>query len=212
MLQFDRGDNFLIHSKQSSASDLAVITRIIILSGLLVLLPAGVSAQSFSLPSFSAPSFSTSNIYVAGFLDRFALDVESSSNELEPLVATAAVGYWVLEGVGLELDLGTGVTDDSIGSLDVDLRSKVGLSLRFESPPAERFAVYASFGFVRTSYRAEFGGVSSTLSLPGGRLALGFTYAIRPQFVFDGAFTHHDLDGDARINSFRVGVRYDFGS
>ena len=179
-----------------------MIRRIIILSGLLALLPAGVSAQSFS----------TSNIYVAGFLDRLSLGVDGSSAELQPLVAAASVGYWVLEGVGLELDVGTGVTDDSVGSLDVDFRSKIGLSLRLESPPAERFAAYALFGYARTSYRAEVNGASSSISLPGGRLALGLTWLVNSQFVIDGAFTHHDLDGDTRINSFRLGVRYDFGT
>ena len=179
-----------------------MIRRIIILSGLLALLPAGVSAQSFS----------ASNIYVAGFLDRLSLGVDGSSAELQPLVAAASVGYWVLEGVGLELDVGTGVTDDSVGSLDVDFRSKIGLSLRLESPPAERFAAYALFGYARTSYRAEVNGASSSISLPGGRLALGLTWLVNSQFVIDGAFTHHDLDGDTRINSFRFGVRYDLGS
>lgn len=187
-----------------------MIRRIIIVCGLLALLPAGVSAETFS--RFVPQAFSTSNIYFSAFLDRQSLDVDSSSNELEPLVAAVSAGYWVFEGVGLELDVGTGVLDDSIGSLDVDFRSKVGISLRFESPPTERVAAYASFGFVRTSYRAEIGGASSTIVLPGGRLALGLTYLLRSQIVLDGAFTHHDLDGDTRINSFRFGVRYDLGS
>ena len=170
--------------------------------GLLALLPAGASAQAFSPSKF----------YFAGYLDRLALGVDSSSAELQPLVAGVSAGYWLLEGVGLELDAGTGVTDDSVGSLDVDFRSGVALSVRFESPPAERFGAYALFGYARTSYRTSLNGATSTLSLPGGRLALGLTYGITRQIAVDAAFTHHDLDGDTRINSFRLGVRYDLGS
>ncbi len=184
------------------------------LCGLLSLLPAGASAEAFPggfTKDFLKP-FSMSNVYLSAFLDQQSLDAGGGSSDLEPLVAEVSAGYWFLEGVGLELDVGTGVADDSVGNLDVDFRSRVGLSLRFESPPAQRFAAYALFGYVRTSYRAEINGASSTISLPGGRLALGLTYIVKPQFVVDGAFTHHNLEDDARINSFRIGVRYELGS
>ena len=76
----------------------------------------------------------------------------------------------------------------------------------------ERIAAYAAFGYARTAYRTSLNGTTSNISLPGGRLALGLTYVVSRQIAVDAAFTHHDLDGDTRINSFRLGVRYYPGS
>lgn len=174
-----------------------------IFAGLLTLMATGASAQNLQpIP----------NVYLSAFIDRHTLGVIESTAQLKPVIATGSVGYWVFDGVGLELEAGFGLANDSVRNLDVDFGSKLGANLRLESPPVEGFAAYALFGYVRTSYNTNAGGSKSSIVLPGGRLALGMTYALRSQVVLDAAFSHHDYDSDTRINSFRFGIRYDFGS
>jgi|GEM_PF-6379619 len=164
-----------------------------------MLAPVGASAQiSQSFPNF----------YFSGFFDRLSLGEEETAGDIEPLAVTGALGYWVLEGVGLELEAGFGVTDDSIRNLDADLRSEFALNLRLESPPTRGLAAYVLAGYVRTSYELSVDDFSSTINLPGGRIAAGLTYLVNPFIHIDAGVAHHNYADDTRVNSFRIGLRY----
>ncbi len=185
---------------------LAVYRIIIVLCGVVAFMPISKGmAQDASVLHMP-------KAYVSAFLDRHSLGLNDNNVELKPVVGSAAVGYWIRDGIGVELEAGFGVSDDSVGRLDVDHVSTLGASLRLESPPISRFAAYALFGYVRTSYDADTDDASSSVSLPGGRMVLGVTYMLTPKLVLDTAFTHHDYDKEVRINSFRLGVRFDLGS
>lgn len=168
-----------------------------------MLAPLGASAQWLE---------SKPGVYLAAHLDRHSLGEADNSVELRPVVGSASVGYWVKLGIGLELEAGVGVVDDSVGSLDLDFKSHLGVNLRLESLPVSRFAAYALFGYVRSSYDVSVDGSSSSITLPGGRLSFGMTYMINPFLRVDAGFTHHDYDGETRVNSFRFGLRYDLDS
>ena len=105
-----------------------------------------------------------------------------------------------------------GVVDDSVGSLDLDFDSGFGVNLRLESQPVSGFAAYAVFGYVRSSFDVSVDGFNSSITLPGGRLSFGMTYLINRYLHVDAGFSHHDYDGDTRINSFRLGLRYNIDS
>ena len=166
-----------------------------------MLAPLGASAQFVK---------SGQGLYYSGFIDRLSLGTEDlTASEIRPLVASGAIGYWVRKGIGLELEAGFGLTDDSIGDLDIDFNYGFAANLRLESPPISRFAAYALFGYVRTSYDATVDQFDSTIDLPGGRAAFGLTYLLNLQLRVDAGFTHHNYEDDTRINSFRIGLRYD---
>ena len=179
-------------------------TIITIICGVLYLAPCLASAQDFR-------RLSTEGLYLSAFLDRQSLDGLGGDPDLHPGVLSGAVGYWVAKGISLELEGGFGIVDDEIGSLDLDTGSTLALNLRLESPPAERYALYTLFGYVRTTFDATDNGVESSLSFPGLRFALGITYRLTPLIVLDLAATHQNYEDDARINSFRFGVRFDRG-
>jgi len=150
-------------------------------------------------------------LYLSAFADRQSFDGLGGDPDLHPGVLSGAVGYWVAKGIGLELEGGFGIIDDEVGSLDLDTGSLLGLNLRLESPPADNYALYVLFGYVRTTFDAIDNGVESSLSFPGARLALGVTYRLTPLIVFDLAATHQNYEDNAHINSFRFGVRFDKG-
>ena len=175
---------------------------------LLVLMPVTSFAQQQSLVFGQ----DIGNFYATAFVDRVSLGVNDSSTELRPAVLSIAPGFWLREGIGIEFEAGFGFVDDSVGALDLDFDSALSVNLRLESPPSERFAVYVMGGYIRTTYTANLGGLRESLSLPGGRIGLGFTYHVSPRWVVDTSFTHHDYDNDTRINSFRLGIRLNAGS
>ncbi len=168
-----------------------------------MLLPVGASAQWLEAKP---------GVYLSAFLDRQSLGESENSVELRPVLGSVSAGYWVRPGIGIELEAGVGLADDSVGSLDLDFESQLGINLRLESMPVSRFAAFALFGYVRSSYDVSVGGSSSSITLPGGRLSLGMTYLINPFLRIEAGLTHHDYDGDTRVNSFRFGLRYDLDS
>ncbi len=151
--------------------------------------------------------------YLGANLDRFSLGNSSNTGdtnaELQPVIAMAQLGYWLRPGIGLELEAGAGVVSDSVGTLDLDFTSVMGANVRLESQPISRFAAYAVVGYVRSSYDLSSDGFDTSITLPGGRLAFGMTYILNRYLQLDGGFSHHDYDGDTRINSFRLGIRYE---
>jgi len=179
----------------------------------LILFSSGVSAQSGPC-STAGCGFAElpRNVYLSAFLDRQSLGVNDTNTQLRPVVLSGALGYWVLPGVGLELEAGVGVKDDTVGTLSVKFESKLAVNLRLESPPVNQVAAYAMFGYSRTNYDAVDRGINNSISLPGGRVALGLTYGLSRGILVDTAFTHHNYDRETRINSFRVGIRFDLGS
>ncbi len=169
---------------------------------LLALVPFGGSAQNLQQDS---------QYYLSVFTDRQVLRVSENATPIRPIVVSASAGYWVRPGIGLELEAGFGIVDDSIGTLEVDTSSQLAASLRLESKPQGNFAAYALFSYVRSTYDASVDGLNSSLSFPGARLGIGLTYTVTPHWRADVGFTHHDYDGDTRVNSFRFGLRYDLG-
>ena len=165
------------------------------------MLPLSVSAQ-----------LSQANVYLSAFVDRQALGETGNAGEFNPVLASAVLGYWVRRGIGLELEAGVGVGDDSVGDLDLDSSTAVAVSLRLESEPMGSVAAYALLGYVRSSFDLTSSGFDTTITLPGGRLGLGLTYVVNTQLRVDAGFAYHDYDGETRINSLRIGLRYDVDS
>ena len=74
--------------------------RIYTLIALLLFSPWSLAAGSSKLP-----------VYVSGFFDRQSIGL--SGEKFEPVVISAAVGAWLYEGIGVELELGTAMQDDN---------------------------------------------------------------------------------------------------
>ena len=149
-------------------------------------------------------------LYGAVFIDRQAIGI-SGEKFTTPLI-NAAAGWWFRPGIAAEIEFGKSLTDDSLNALSLEVFSLASVNLRLESPPTNRLAAYALFGFSRTNFDSSFSGSVNNRkknSFRGARAALGLTMRITPQLLLDGAFTHHEYDEDIGINSFRVGLRYE---
>ncbi len=166
---------------------------------LLLLLPAWCAAgQNLSLPW-----------YVSGFVDRQSLALENT--KVRPVVASASVGLWLLEGIGGEIEIGAGMSDDSANNLEFDVASQASFNLRFESAPINGVAAYASFGLTRSAFDTRFTSVSASAlkqSFRGFRGVFGLVVPLSPRWAVDAAFTRHEYDDSVGVNSFRIGMRY----
>ena len=153
---------------------------------------------------------SRSRVYLSGFAERQSFGGVAGT-DFDTAVASAALGIWVRNGIGLEAEIGTGVIDDSVGTLDLDVNSQLALNLRLESPPVERVAAYFLFSFIRSDFDLQVPDGSTSSSLSGFRAAAGFTLMINRRLDVDVAFTNQDFDDDLRTNSFRFGLRFGLG-
>ncbi|OED39785.1 hypothetical protein AB833_14340 [Chromatiales bacterium (ex Bugula neritina AB1)] len=159
------------------------------------------------LPSFAAAQIP--NLYLAAYGDRQVLGV--ADGEFTSAIGVLSVGYWIREGIGLELEAGTGLTDDSINSLELSVESLVAANLRLESPPMEDIAAYVLLGASAIRLDSDFSGIpdsSVDSSLTGFRGAIGLTFNLSPSWQLDAGFTHHEYNSDVSINSFRLGMRF----
>ena len=169
------------------------------------LLPAPRALSPIPLPAGPLP------VYAAAFVDRQSIGISDSRFIVPVLMATA--GLWSWNGIGIELGLGRSISDDSLNNFNLEVYSSLALNLRFESPPTNRIAAYALFGLARSNIKSGFSGDvinEKKNSFLGAQGAVGLTYRLSSQFAVDTSFTHHDYDEDIGINSFRVGLRYDF--
>lgn len=169
------------------------------------LLPTHRALNNFAVPVTSLP------VYASAFLDRQSIGISNSRFTMP--VVTFAAGWWGRPGIALELEVGKSLGDDSLNNFELAVYSFSSLSLRLESPPVDRVAAYAIFGLSRTNIDSSFSGEvvnARKNTFQGGRGALGLTFKLTRQLLVDTAFTRHEYDDDIGINSFRVGLRYDF--
>ena len=172
--------------------------RIVSLVVLLLLSPWCIAAGSFSVP-----------VYASGFLDRQSIGL--SGQKFQPVVASAALGGWLYEGIGVELELGTAIQDDNVAALRLEPESMMSLGLRFESAPINGVAAYALLAVSAVSIDTRF---TSGTAAPddrhfrGFRGVFGLTFPLVPRWVLDAAFVRQDYDDDFAISGVRLGVRY----
>lgn len=162
------------------------------------------------LPSWSAAAGRTGlPIYVAGYVDRDSLSLEGA--KVRPVLATATLGLWFFEGMGGEIELGTGLKDDSVNNLDFDVSTRLAVNLRLESPVINGVAAYAVFGVARSAFDTRFesiAGSADNRSYRGFRGAVGLVFPISSRWGIDAAFTRYEYDDDLGVNGFRIGARY----
>lgn len=160
--------------------------------------PWCVAAGGFSLP-----------LYASAHLERQSISL--SSEKFEPLAASAVLGAWIYEGIGVELEFGTGLQDDDVATLALETGSHVAAGIRFESRPVGGVAAYALFSTSNVSVDSRFTSgntANDERTFSGVRAVFGLTFMVRPRLVVDTAFFHQAYDNDFDINGFRVGARY----
>lgn len=172
--------------------------RTLILALFLLISPWCGAVDSFSWP-----------VYASGFVDRQGISL--SGEKFEPVVASVAIGAWVYEGIGLELELGAGVSDDEVATLELEPESQFSLGIRLESEPINGVAAYALISASNVSIASRFNtgaAAASNQRFSGFRGAFGLTFPLFQRWVLDAAFVHSAYDDDFSINGFRVGARY----
>lgn len=179
--------------------------HILIISMLLWCVPV-VAQQKISNAS------AADRLYVAASLDWQTVAVEDAS--FEPRLATAAVGFWMWEGIGLEAEFGTSYFEDSFSSLKLDVPTQAAMGLRLESPPAQGYSAYIQLGVARTEIKSRYTttpGSASKTTLSGPRFGIGLMMHFNRWLSVDAGFTRLVYEDEARVNLFRLGLRFSPG-
>ena len=147
--------------------------------------------------------------YASGYIDRQSLSLENV--KVRPVVASASAGVWWFEGIGSEIELGVGMSDDSANNLEFDVSSQISLNLRFESDPINGVAAYALFGLTRSAFESRFTSVADSAQnrdFRGFRGVFGLVFPLSQRWAVDAAFSRHEYDDGVGMNGFRIGVRH----
>lgn len=178
---------------------------------ILLLVPVWAAAAEGALRDLNSKRSFSRPVYASVFVDYQSIGI--ADGEIQTPVLTGVIGVWGWPGIGVEAELGRGLKEGDINNLALDVHSLSGLNLRFESPPTDGVAAYALFGLSRSNLDSTFtsgvGGKKKN-ALRGARAAFGLTLRASSRFVVDASFSHHDYDDEVRINTFRLGLRYDF--
>jgi opacity protein-like surface antigen len=173
------------------------------------LLPSSILLLCLLLPSWALASGASLPLYTSGYVDRQSLSLEGA--RVRPVLATASLGLWLFEGIGGEIEIGTGLKDDSLNNLDFDVSSQLAINLRLESHARNGVAAYAVFGLVQSAFDTRFesiAGSSDSRNFRGVRGVAGLVFPVSARLAIDAAFTRSEYDDNMGVSSFRIGLRY----
>ncbi|GAA4902091.1 porin family protein [Ferrimonas pelagia] len=150
----------------------------------------------------------TGHFYAGGHVNY--TQFKTINGDLQPLAATAQVGYQFNEYLGTELRAGAGVNSDDEASLEAKIKDHYGLYITAGTPLSDWSRLYAITGF--SSIKAE-------LHVPNERLShseSGLSYGAGVSFSATKQFKVHIeylqlLDRtDFDIRTLNLGVTYHF--
>lgn len=130
-----------------------------------------------------------------------------------PLEGQVSVGGFFLQGLGIDLNLGTALLDDDDDGFELQIENTVNLSLRFESPPKDGLSAFILVGisrFTAVQDSVNSVGQSRTVSetFQGGSLALGLLQRIpNTRFSIVGTFRTQLVDEPIDVDTYTLGVR-----
>lgn len=143
---------------------------------------------------------------------------ESGAPDLEPTALTARLGANLSPNFGLELRVGTGLSDDSITvgpeKLTLELDNAISAYARVMAPMGERFTAYAMVGLTRSKITAKFRDATGSFSMSdsetdlsygvGGELLLNVNTFVSVEYA-------RLLDGDDyELDALSIGIGFRF--
>lgn len=160
------------------------------------------------------PIFAQAEVETYGGLDaQFGL-IDINGESFNPVIGRLNGGLWLREGIGLEAMLGAALSDDSSGSLTVDVPNLLALSIRFQSPEDMHTKAYILLGYARY----ELDGSLADASFPGSEtfagpaVAVGFLRRtplaenISAYFEFSSYLANEEID----FGAVTLGLRYGY--
>jgi len=175
-------------------------------------LATAIAAASFALVSSSAFANSAGTGYVGGLLSHYSYDESGVSETLNPTGITVRGGYFLVDNFALEARLGTGLSDDSVNGLPVDLEldQLFGVYAVGHLPVNNAFSFYGILGFSYAEATVSAPGVSVTADDDGFSFGAGVQVNFTPQVSGQLEYVSYLNKSDYDLNAASIGLSYNF--
>ena len=126
-------------------------------------------------------------------------DVEFDASQL-------VVGAQFNDYIGIEARYGSGIGDESIDGVTVELDSVYGGYLTLSAPLSDSLSAYAIIGKTWAEATASYGGYSESAKDDTGSVGLGARYSIREALTIRAEYMKYDDD----VDGLSIGVQVNF--
>ncbi len=150
-----------------------------------------------------------------GNLDYDVMDVTVNNRSYFPQMLSLSTGRWLTNGVGAEIQLGSGTQSSSKKGVDINISGFQGVYLRWHSPPHSGLSAYFLTGYSRLQLN---GSIEGAPSYPGKEWFSGPAVGIGLHGKLSSArrwgatlgYKHYFLEDKLTTDSVNLGLRYDF--
>ena len=169
---------------------------------------------AFLLMSHGMTSYAV-DLYAGVDANYILSEIESgdAKADFKPLAVSGRVGFYLEQGVGLELYGMTGAEDEDL-DIELGLNYMAGVAARFESPESEGGKIYILLGYGITELDMDRSGSSE----PGKATFHDFNYGAGLEFRLGGAdqlfvnlqAVRYYAQDEIQIDGASLGLRYKF--
>ena len=170
---------------------------------------SAATTLAVSVPVLADP-YSEGTGYFGAGLSQLTFKPDGSSDDVSPSAVIGRLGYFVADQVAVEARVGFGLSDDSIGDVDVELDRLFGVYGVGHLPIDEKWSIYGLIGYTDAEATASAGGFSATDSDSGFTLGLGAEFFITPEFGLNLEYTRYLDESGYELSSLALGGKYNF--
>ena len=140
--------------------------------------------------------------------------IEADSETFRPWTMGLVAGHWLENGIGAELDLRTGLTEETQANVDVKLEYQASGYITFSELFNKRAYLTLGAGYATTRLDSAV----QHSNFPGSQSYNGPTFLARLEerlksysdIILSLSYQHFYLDGDVSIKGGSFGVVYEF--
>lgn len=149
-------------------------------------------------------------IYIGvGLLDA-NVEFDGTSSDAEPTALFARGGYQFNDYLAAEARLGTGIDEDEIRGVEIDIDNFLGIYAKVGMPTTVGFYPYVIAGFTSTEVEASYRGSSETEDETDVSLGLGVEYQFDRNFSLGLEYMQYVDGDDYELSGLSIGGNYKF--
>ncbi len=173
---------------------------------------SAITAASLAVASTSAFADAAGTGYVGGLFSHYEYEETNVSEELNPTGFTVRGGYYFADHFAVEGRLGTGINDDSLSGLPVDLEldQLMGIYAVGNLPINDAFSLYGLLGFSYVEGTVSAPGISASSDDDGFSYGAGVQVKFTPQVAGQLEYVSYLDKSDYEITATSLGISYHF--
>ena len=143
-----------------------------------------------------------------------AYDIELNNESYFPRQLGVYGGYWLVPGIGLELQAGVDAGAYNSGGFELGVNSRVSALVRWQTPGRRTARAYILTGYSQLELdgAVEDSGFPGEESFGGPVLGIGVMFSPDKTSPWSAGvgYSHYFLDDDMKTESIDAAVQYDF--